>query len=174
VTAARLSAREKRTVAAMMLAVAGLHVTGFAELFALNGGVLTIGVGLTPYTLGLRRAFDADHIAAIDTTTRKLMAEGKRPLSVGFWFSLGHATVVFALALLIAAGVRSLGGPVADEHSTLRMAAGGVGAAVSAGVPLRDRRAQHRGPARPRAGVPGDADRNLSIDEAGALVTVAA
>jgi high-affinity nickel permease len=48
-----------------------------------------LGVGLTAYVLGLRHAFDADHIAAIDNTTRRLAEEGRRPLSVGFWFSLG-------------------------------------------------------------------------------------
>ena len=67
-----------------------------------------MGVGVTAYTLGLRHAFDADHITAIDNTTRKLMAEGRRPLSVGFWFSLGHSTIVFGLAVLIATGVRAL------------------------------------------------------------------
>ena len=61
---------------------------------------------MTAYTLGMRHAFDADHISAIDNTTRKLMAEGKRPLSVGFWFSLGHSTIVFALAFLLSIGVR--------------------------------------------------------------------
>ena len=71
---------------------------------------------MTAYTLGMRHAFDADHIAAIDNTTRKLMAEGKRPLSVGFWFSLGHSTIVFALAFLFAVGVRALGGPVAARR----------------------------------------------------------
>ena len=60
---------------------------------------------MTAYTLGMRHAFDADHISAIDNTTRKLMAEGKRPLSVGFWFSLGHSTIVFALAILLSIGV---------------------------------------------------------------------
>ena len=58
----------------------------------------------------MRHAFDADHIAAIDNTTRKLMGEGKRPMSVGFFFSLGHSTIVFALAFLFAIGVRSLDG----------------------------------------------------------------
>ncbi len=56
-------------------------------------GAFTLGTGLTAYTLGLRHAFDADHISAIDNTTRKLMSEGRRPLSVGFFFSLGHSTV---------------------------------------------------------------------------------
>jgi nickel/cobalt transporter (NiCoT) family protein len=100
--------------------VAGLHVLGFVALLVFvapshdhlaKAGIPTIGIGVTAYTLGLRHAFDSDHISAIDNTTRKLMAEGKRPLSVGFWFSLGHSTIVFALALLISIGVRSLGGP---------------------------------------------------------------
>jgi high-affinity nickel-transport protein len=81
--------------------------------------------------LGLRHAFDADHIAAIDNSTRKLMAEGQRPLSVGFCFSLGHSTIVFALGALVVAGVRGLGGAVADDGSTLHQATGLVGPVVS-------------------------------------------
>jgi nickel/cobalt transporter (NiCoT) family protein len=139
---ASLSARERRTLTAMASAVVGLHVLGFVTLFAFatpsrdhlgTAGALTIGIGVTAYTLGLRHAFDADHISAIDNTTRKLMAEGKRPLSVGFWFSLGHSTIVFALALLISFGVRSLNGPVREGHSTLHQATGLVGSAVSGG-----------------------------------------
>jgi high-affinity nickel-transport protein len=67
-------------------------------------GAFAIGTGVTAYTLGMRHAFDADHIAAIDNTTRKLMSEGKRPMSVGFWFSLGHSTMVFALAFPVRGG----------------------------------------------------------------------
>src|SRR6476619_5720723 len=101
-----LSAGERRTLAAMGSAIVALHALGFVVLLAFaapsshhlgNAGVSMIGLGGTAYTLGLRHAFDADHISAIDNTTRKLMAEGKRPLSVGFWFSLGHSTIVFAL-----------------------------------------------------------------------------
>jgi high-affinity nickel-transport protein len=88
-------------------------------------------VGLTAYTLGLRHAFDADHIGAIDNTTRKLMSEGQRPLSVGFFFSLGHSTIVFALGLLVVLGVRGLGGAVQDDGSSLHQATGVVGPAVS-------------------------------------------
>ena len=76
-----------------------------------SAGAFTVGIGVTAYTLGMRHAFDADHIAAIDNTTRKLMAEGKRPMSVGFWFSLGHSTIVFGLAFLLSIGIRSLVGP---------------------------------------------------------------
>src|SRR4249919_905900 len=63
-----------------------------------------VGLGLTAYTLGMRHAFDADHIAAIDNTTRKQLADGGRPLSIGFWFSLGHSTVVLVLVVLLSAG----------------------------------------------------------------------
>ncbi len=126
----------------MVAAVAGLHVLGIVALLAFlapsphhlgTAGVLPIGIGVTAYTFGLRHAFDADHISAIDSTTRKLMAEETRPLSVGFWFSLGHSTIVFALVLLISIGVRSLDGPVKDDHSTLHQATGYVGTAVSGG-----------------------------------------
>src|SRR6476620_5608609 len=135
-----LSAGERRTLAAMGSAIAALHVLGFVALFAFvapshpgEAGVLTLGLGVTAYTLGLRHAFDAEHISAIDNTTRKLMAEGKRPLSVGFWFSLGHSTIVFALALLISIGVRSLSGPVKAEHSSVHQATGLLGTAISGG-----------------------------------------
>lgn len=139
---ASLSARERRTLWAMLLAVVGLHVVGFIALLASvapshdrvgTAGIMTVGIGVTAYTLGLRHAFDADHISAIDNATRKLMAEGKRPLSVGFWFSLGHSTVVFGLTLLISIGVRSLDEPVTHGHSTLREATSWVGTAVSGG-----------------------------------------
>ena len=139
---ASLSAGERRALTAIASAVLGLHVLGFVGLLAFatpgrgqlgKAGVLTIGIGITAYTLGLRHAFDADHISAIDNTTRKLMAEGKRPLSVGFWFSLGHSTIVFALALLISIGVRSLSGPVKEGNSTLHQATGLLGTAISGG-----------------------------------------
>jgi high-affinity nickel-transport protein len=79
----------------------------------------------------MRHAFDADHIAAIDNTTRKLMGEGKRPMSVGFFFSLGHSTIVFLLSFLFAIGVRFLNRQVQGPHSTLHTAAGWIGTGVS-------------------------------------------
>jgi high-affinity nickel-transport protein len=137
---ASLDAGQRRTLAMMVVVVAGLHVLGFLTLIALVAphryslgvsGTFTIGIGVTAYTLGLRHAFDADHIAAIDNTTRKLMQEGKRPLSVGFWFSLGHSSIVFALAFLISIGVRSLDGPVKNGHSQLHSITGWIGTTVS-------------------------------------------
>src|SRR3954464_6270266 len=116
-----------------------LHVVGWGLLvgvvapqeYRVAGQVFGVGLGVTAYTLGMRHAFDADHIAAIDNTTRKLMAEGRRPLSVGFWFSLGHSSVVMGLCLLLAAGVRALAGQVESEDSTLQQVTGVVGVTVS-------------------------------------------
>src|SRR6266700_1743537 len=65
------------------------------------------GAGVLAYTFGLRHAFDADHISAIDDTTRFMLQKGKRPLGVGFFFSLGHSSVVFSLAFALAGGPRS-------------------------------------------------------------------
>jgi nickel/cobalt transporter (NiCoT) family protein len=136
----RLTPGEWRTLAGMAGAVLGLHLLGFFILIVLvaphhyhlgPSGGFTIGLGLTAYTLGLRHALDADHISAIDNTTRKLMAEDKRPLTVGFWFSLGHSTVVFALSFLFAIGIRALNGPVQHDGSTLHTVTGWVGTGVS-------------------------------------------
>jgi len=135
----RLSAGEWRGVTGMAAVIAGLHLLGWVTLVAVvaphaypvGQQVFGVGLGLAAYTLGMRHAFDADHIAAIDNTTRKLMAEGKRPLSVGFWFSLGHSSVVFGLCVLLAAGVRALAGQVESDSSTLQQTAGLVGTLVS-------------------------------------------
>jgi high-affinity nickel-transport protein len=81
--------------------------------------------------LGMRHAFDADHIGAIDNTTRKLMSDGQRPLSVGFFFSLGHSSVVFLLAVGLGLGVKGLSGDVANDHSALHRATGLIGPTVS-------------------------------------------
>ena len=116
-----------------------LHVIGWGVLLALvlphhykvASGLFGIGTGVTAYTLGLRHAFDADHIAAIDNTTRKLMSEGKRPLSVGFWFSLGHSSVVIVLTLLLSLGLKSLGVQISSSGSGLHQFGGLVGTAVS-------------------------------------------
>jgi len=127
----------------MVAVIAALHLVGWITLvlivdperLSLGGKAFGIGVGLTAYTLGMRHAFDADHIAAIDNTTRKLMSDGQRPLAVGFFFSLGHSTVVFALALLLATGTKAVitatAGPVEDGSSTLHHYTGLIGTGVS-------------------------------------------
>src|SRR5581483_1355868 len=134
-----LSPTEWRRAFGMTAVIVGLHVLGFVLLFAAVSGhyhitgkeTLGIGTGTLAYTLGLRHAFDADHISAIDNTTRKLMAEGKRPLSVGFFFSLGHSSVVFALAVLLNFGIRALNSGVQDEGSGLHHYTGLIGTLVS-------------------------------------------
>jgi hypothetical protein len=90
-----------------------------------------IGIGVSAYTLGMRHAFDADHIAAIDNTTRKLMDEGRRPLPVGFWFSPGHSSVVYVLALLLSLDVKSLAAPVREDNSELHHVTELIGTTVS-------------------------------------------
>jgi nickel/cobalt transporter (NiCoT) family protein len=139
-TRRRLTSAERRSLVGMFAFIALLHGLGWGILLGVvaprqyaigDAGVLGVAVGLVAYTLGMRHAFDADHIAAIDNTTRKLMAEQQRPMSVGFWFSLGHSTIVFALVMLIALGVRALAGQVADEGSLLQQVTGVIGVAVS-------------------------------------------
>jgi high-affinity nickel-transport protein len=134
-----LTRREWTGVAGMAAVVIGLHVVGWFTLLALvvpqhyslGTQVFGVGIGVTAYTLGLRHAFDADHIAAIDNTTRKLMSDGQRPLSVGFFFSLGHSTVVFVLALLFSLGIKALAGQVESDGSSLHDVTGIVGTGVS-------------------------------------------
>ncbi|WP_434092848.1 HoxN/HupN/NixA family nickel/cobalt transporter [Pseudonocardia alni] len=138
---ADLDRHERRSLAGMAAFVALLHLAGFGVLVFLVApahyslgatGVFGIGIGVLAYTLGLRHAFDADHIAAIDNTTRKLLADGgRKPLSVGFWFSLGHSTVVFGLTFLLGVGVRALAGQVGDDSSVVHAVTGVVGSSVS-------------------------------------------
>ena len=143
----RLDRRDRRSLLGMGVVILLLHLVGFGVLvfmvapqsFQLSGStpVFGVGVGVLAYTLGLRHAFDADHIAAIDNTTRKLLADraefgiSRRPLSVGFWFALGHSTIVFALAFLLSMGVRTLAGQVEDESSVLHAITGVIGPSVS-------------------------------------------
>ncbi|MFD4609311.1 hypothetical protein [Streptomyces sp. NPDC058451] len=130
-----MTRREWAGAGGMAAFILALHVIGWFTLVAIvaprHCGVGTqafgTGMGVTAYTLGMRHAFDADHIAAIDNTTRKMMGEGRRPLSVGFWFSLGHSTIVFTLALLLSLGVRALAGPVRDDDSELHDITGWIG-----------------------------------------------
>jgi high-affinity nickel-transport protein len=149
-----LSRRDRTSLAGMGGFILLLHVIGFGVLFGLVvphhyslGGdhpLFTVGVGVLAYTLGLRHAFDADHIAAVDNTTRKLLADNaekaasgvdpseiRRPLSVGFWFSLGHSTIVFALAFLLSVGIKALAGPVENDSSAPHSITGVIGASVS-------------------------------------------
>ena len=98
-------------------------------LVAFRDYPVLIGTAFLAYTFGLRHAVDADHIAAIDNVTRKLMQEGKRPVSVGLFFSLGHSTVV----ALGSAGVAIAAGALEGRFSSLKIIGGTIGTLVSAG-----------------------------------------
>src|SRR5262245_36552098 len=86
-----------------------LHLVGWGQvLYYARQNPELAGLGTLAYTFGLRHAFDADHIAAIDNTTRKLLQDGKRSMGVGFFFSLGHSTVVFSLAAVLAIATKTV------------------------------------------------------------------
>jgi nickel/cobalt transporter (NiCoT) family protein len=134
-----LNPREWAKVGAMAATIIGLNVLGWGMLvLALSGHyhinkteLFGFGTGILAYTLGMRHAFDADHIAAIDNTTRKLIQDGERPLSIGFFFSLGHSTIVFILAVLLNLGIRALNGAVKNNTSALHHWTSIVGTSVS-------------------------------------------
>ena len=134
----RLARREWRELAVLLGIIAVITVGGWVLLAAIvvpqhltvGRQVFGIGLGVTAYTLGVRHAFDADHIAAIDNTTRRLLAQGRRPVSAGFWFALGHSTVVALLATGIAVGARFVL-EVSDERSSARADLRVVSASVS-------------------------------------------
>jgi nickel/cobalt transporter (NiCoT) family protein len=92
-----------------------------------------IGVAITAWFLGFRHAFDADHISCIDNTTRKLMADGKRPLGTGFFFSFGHSTVIVGVGVGITFAAHAVFGAVVDPNSTYETAGGAIGTLLSAG-----------------------------------------
>jgi len=123
-----MSRAETTRLSGFFAVVLLLHGLGWG-LFAWYSGTnpALAGLGVLAYTFGLRHAFDADHIAAIDNTTRKLLQEKKRPVGVGFFFSLGHSTIVFALAAGLAVATQT----VNTKIPTFRNYGGYVGASVS-------------------------------------------
>jgi len=138
-TLASLTRAERLKLAAMAACVVALLASGTALLLAAaphhfrlsRTEVFGIGTGLLALTLGMRHAFDADHISAIDNTTRSLMGKGERPLSVGFFFSLGHSSVVFVLAVALGLGVRAIDAQVRNGASALHHVTAIVGTGVS-------------------------------------------
>ena len=136
---AGLTPQEWARAGTMAGIVIGLNVLGWAMLAAAVSGhyhingtqIFGFGTGILAYTLGMRHAFDADHIAAIDNTTSKLVNDGKRPLSVGFFFSLGHSSVVFVLALFLNFGIRALDSQVKNGGSGLHNMTTIIGTTVS-------------------------------------------
>lgn len=136
----RLAAAERRSLVGMAATVLMLNLVGWGVLLLAvapqrlvvgSAGVFGVGLGATAFLLGVRHAFDADHIAAIDNTTRTLVGRGRPALSVGFWFSLGHSSVVFGLSFLLALGLRAVAGTVADGGSTVQQTLGVVGSLVA-------------------------------------------
>jgi high-affinity nickel-transport protein len=135
-----LSRAERRQAAAMLGTIAALNLAGWGVFLLailprhLRYAGLGVGVGVafTAWTLGCRHAFDADHIAAIDNTTRKLLADGKRPLGTGFFFALGHATIMLVVGSGIAIAARPVFHAVVTPNSTFATAGGVAGTIVSA------------------------------------------
>jgi high-affinity nickel-transport protein len=135
-----LAPADRRTALMMVATVAGLNLAGWVlfgvavapEHFRYPGLGAGVGVALTAWTLGARHGFDADHIAAIDNTTRALIAEGRRPLSTGFFFALGHSSIMLVIGSAIALAARPVFGAIVSPHSALAAAGGVTGTVVSA------------------------------------------
>jgi high-affinity nickel-transport protein len=130
-------------IAVLLGVIAAMHLVGFATLalviapqhYQTETQVFGIGLGVTAYLFGLRHAFDADHIAAIDNTTRKLMTgqtgRRRKPNSVGFWFAMGHSSIVLLLAMLVVVGARVVG-TLVDDRSSAHHVLGFAGMLASA------------------------------------------
>jgi nickel/cobalt transporter (NiCoT) family protein len=132
VAAGPWTARERMRLGGIVGVVAVLHVAGIAVYLQYSGQPASAGAfagaGTLAYVLGMRHAFDADHIAAIDDTTRLMLLRGRRPVGVGFFFAMGHSTVVLVLALVVA----SAAGSVNDAGVTAVKEVGGAVAMVAA------------------------------------------
>ena len=138
---AAMTRQERGRVTAMYGVIGALHVLGFVILFVFvvpsHYKGLGIGVSILAYTLGLRHAFDADHISAIDNTIRKVLSERRgtgqpRPFACGFFFSLGHSTVVVAIGIGIVAAEKTVFRAVSDSSSGLEQFGAVFGTVVSA------------------------------------------
>src|SRR5713226_6757971 len=125
---------ERGRLAGFFGGVGVLHVAGWGLLLTYGvGHPAFLALGGLAYTFGLRHAFDADHISAIDNTTRKLLQDGRKPVGVGFFFSLGHSTVVFIIAAALGLTVKWIVDGVAGNGGQLRSVGGMLGTVVSGG-----------------------------------------
>ena len=123
---------ERRRLGGLYGVVVLLHLVGWGSLLTYGiGHPALLGLGGLAYTFGLRHAFDADHIAAIDNSTRKLLQEGRRPVGVGFFFSLGHSSVVLLIAVALGLAIKALVEGVVDGSGQLAHVGGLVGTSVS-------------------------------------------
>src|SRR5947207_7001711 len=123
---------ERRRLAGLAGGVGLLHLAGWGLLLAYGlGHPAFLALGGLAYAFGLRHAFDADHMSAIDNTTRKLLQEGKKPIGVGFFFSLGHSTVVFLIALALGVATQFVVTNLVNGNGELKNLGGLIGTGVS-------------------------------------------
>src|SRR5438477_6493659 len=122
---------ERRRLAGFFGSVGLLHIAGWGLLLVYSASHPEfLALGGLAYAFGLRHAFDADHISAIDNTTRKLLQAGKKPLGVGFFFSLGHSSVVFLIALLLGIATQFVVTNVVSGNGQVK----NIGALIGTGV----------------------------------------
>jgi high-affinity nickel-transport protein len=125
----------------MALAVLAVNLAGWAIFmfavaphhFHYKGLGIGFGVALTAWTLGARHGFDADHISAIDNTTRKLMTDGGRPLGTGFFFALGHSSIIVVVGAALCVAAHAVFGAVVDPTSAYQTTGGLIGTSLAAG-----------------------------------------
>jgi high-affinity nickel-transport protein len=116
-------------VTGLFLGLVGCNIAAWVWALAISQGrPALLGTALLAWVFGLRHAVDADHIAAIDNTVRKLMQQGQRPVTTGLFFSLGHSTVVFAAVALLTATAAAM----QDDLATFKSYSGAVGGSISA------------------------------------------
>ncbi len=136
-----LEPAERARLGLMTLAVLAVNASGWGiyvfaiapHHFRYKGLGVGLGVALTAWTLGARHGFDADHISAIDNTTRKLMADGGRPLGTGFFFALGHSSVIVLVGAGLCVAAHAVFGAVVDPSSTYETTGGVIGTSLAAG-----------------------------------------
>ena len=127
--ALRTTSRTSGPVTGLFPVLIALNIAAWAwALEVSQGRPALLGTALLAWVFGLRHAVDADHIAAIDNTVRKLMQQGERPVTAGLFFSLGHSTVVFVAVVLLAATAAAL----KDDLATFRIYGGVIGVSISA------------------------------------------
>jgi nickel/cobalt transporter (NiCoT) family protein len=135
-----LTPREWGRFGAMALVIVALNAAGWGIfLFAIQphhfryqGLGVGLGVAFTAWTLGARHAFDADHISAIDNTTRKLMSDGRRPLGTGFFFALGHSAIIVVVGVALGLAAKAVFGAVVNPTSGYETIGGVVGTSLAA------------------------------------------
>jgi high-affinity nickel-transport protein len=134
-----LTGAERARLSGMAAVILALNLLGWGIFtlailphhFRYEGLGVGVGVAITAWTLGMRHAFDADHIAAIDNTTRKLMADGKRPLASGFFFALGHSSIIMVVGTGVTIAARSVFKAVVTPSSAFESTGGVIGTALA-------------------------------------------